>query len=517
MRRALRRFAALAVVAVILVPSVAHAQTRATVLSPQEPATLLPHFDLLTLTHEVQQLIFDCLFVVDDQGEYEPWLAREVPTLENGGISEDGTTYTLRLRDDVTWQDGEPFTSADVRFTWQVITDENLPIPSRAIWEDVVAVETPDEATAVIRFDDTNVAFLGAAASDACFILPEHRLSEADLVNDAFNRAPVGTGAFELAEWSAGSFARLDANPDYFAGAPAVDEIVVRFTGGSQAMRTALQRGEAEVALHIGAADLGFAQDLDGYRVAQAPDHAWWQFWINNEHPILEDVRVRRALALGLDRTLITETVFGGLVEPLDAMLPPSHWAHGQDVRAYPYDPDAARASLEEAGWTDENGDGVRERDGRPLRVEILNIAGEVDRRRVVQIAQDLWREIGIDATIREIDGANFPPTMEAGDYGLAFGWFGENQEPIFALWLGTNWQNFGDEDALDLLRDVSSTVDREARAEAIRQFQRIVAEEAAMLPVAPRPLLNVVAERLEGYRPTLSGSLWNAHEWSLR
>ena len=494
----------------------AAAQSRATVLSPQEPATLLPHFDLLTLTHETQQLIFDCLFVVDPDGAYLPSLAAEVPTVANGGISADGTTYTVRLRDDVTWHDGEAFDAEDVAYTWQVITDPDLPIPSRGVWQDIVSIETPDAHTAVVTFGDTNVAFLGAASSDSCFMLPEHLLADANLVEDGFNRAPVGTGAYRFEEWQSGAFVRVSANPDYFGGAPAIDEIVVRFAG-SQAARTSLQRNEAELALHIGFADLRFAQNLSGYTVEQAPDHAWWQFWINNDDPILSDVAVRRALAHGLDKQLIADTVFGGVVDPIDAILPPSHWAHADDVRAYPYDPEGAQALLEEAGWSDADGDGVREKDGTELRLEILNIAGQADRRQVVQIAQDLWSDLGIDVVIREIDGASFPPTMSSGEYQLAYGWFGENQEPVFGLWLGTNWQNFGDEEALDLLRGVSSTVERSERAAAIQEFQRIVAERAVMLPLASRPLLNVVSERLDGYRPTLSGSLWNAHEWTLR
>ena len=511
------RLAALLAAVLLALPGFALAQSRATVLSPQEPATLMPHFDLLTLTHEVQHLIFDCLFVVGPDGDYLPQLATEVPTLANGGVSEDGSTYTIRLRDDVQWHDGEPLTSEDVRFTWQVITDEELPIPSRAVWEQVESVETPDDRTAVIRFADTNVNFLGRAASDACFVLPSHLLAGADLNDHGFHRAPVGTGPYTLEQWSAGAFARLEANDAYFDGAPSIDEIVVQFTGGSQATRTALQRGEAELALHLGQADLRFAQGLAGYEVRQGPAHAWWQFWVDNDDPVLSDVRVRRALAHGLDRELITETVMGGVVEPQHAMLPESHWAHDDDVRTYPYDVDAAAALLDEAGWDTVGSDGVRTRDGERLTLEILNIAGEVERRQVIQIAQDLWSDLGIDASIREIDGAGFPSTMAAGDYQLAYGWFGENQEPVFNLWLGTNWQNFGNEPALDLLRGVSSTVDRDARGEAIREFQRVVAEEAAMLPLAPRPLLNVASDRLDGYAPTLSGSLWNAYEWTLR
>lgn len=517
MHHRLVRRLAIALLALALLAPAALAQTRATVLSPQEPATLLPHFDLLTLTHEVQHLVFDCLWAVDATGDYLPRLAVEVPTVENGGISEDGSTYTIRLREGVTWHDGEPFTSDDVRFTWEVITDPDLPIPSRAVWQDIASIETPDPLTAVVTFPGTNVNFLGAASADACFILPEHALADENLVESGANRDPIGTGPFTVEEWSAGSFIRFSAYPGFWGEGPALDEVVVQFPGGAQALRTALQRGEADLALHLTSADVPFVQDLDGYELVQAPDHAWWQFWINNEDPILSDRAVRVALHHGLDKQLITETVMNDVVAPVDAMLPPSHWAHNPEVPAYPYDSDRARAALEEAGWVDENGDGVREKDGTPLRLEILNIAGQAERRQVVQIAQDLWSEIGFDVTIREIDGASFPPTMSEGNYQLAYGWFGENQEPVFSLWLGTNWQNYGNEEALDLLREVPETVSREEREALIQEFQAIVAEDAAMIPVAPRPILNAVSTDLQGYAPTLTGSLWNAEELTLR
>ena len=500
-----------------LLATAAVGQSRLTVSSPQEPATLLPHFDLLTLTHEVQHLAFDCLWAIDAQGDYLPRLAAEVPTVANGGISEDGTTYTIRLRDGVTWQDGEPFTSEDVRYTWQVITNPDLPIPSRAVWQDIASIETPDATTAVVTFPETNVSFLGVASGDACFILPEHVLAGQNLVESDFNRDPVGTGPYTVEEWAAGSFLRLSANPDYWGGAPAIDEVVVQFPGGAQALRTSLQRGEADLALHLTSADVSFVRGLDAYALEQAPDHAWWQFWINNEHPILSERDVRIALEHGIDKALITETVMNDIVQPLDAMLPPSHWAHNPDVPAYPYDPERARALLDAAGWTDGDGDGVREKDGTPLELEILNIAGQAERQQVVQIAQDLWGEIGVRVTIREIDGASFPPTMSQGDFELAYGWFGENQEPVFSLWLGTNWQNYDNEEAFAILREVPETVSRDEREAMIRRFQEIVAADVPMIPLAPRPILNAVSDRLEGYAPTLSGSLWNAEEFSLR
>lgn len=510
------RFVRVALATLVVTFTLSVAQT-VTIFSPQEPRTLLPHFDLLTLAQEAQHLVYECLFVIDEEGEIAPRLAAEVPTLENGGISADGTTYTIRLRPDVTWQDGTPLTSADVVFTWRVITDPDLPIPSRTVWEEIVAVDTPDALTAVVRFDRTNVSFLGAASTGNCFILPRHLLEGTDIVNSPLNRQPVGTGPFRAVQWESGSFIRFEKNPLYReTGKPPVDEVVYRIVPGTEAQRAALQRGEADVLLHITLADLRFVEGLPDYRVVQVPTFTWWQFWLNHEDPILADRAVRQALAQGLDKALITETLMGGIVTPLEAMLPPTHWAHNPEVPVYPFDPEAAARLLDEAGWV-LGADGIRRKDGQPLRIEILNIAGQVERRQVVQAAQANWRAIGVDAVIREIDAASFPPTMARGEFQVAYGFFGEQQEPTWNLWLGTNWQRYRNAEALALLQETARVVDREERRALIWRFQAIVAEDIAMLPLAPRPLLNAVHVRLEGHAPTLTGSLWNIAEWMKR
>jgi peptide/nickel transport system substrate-binding protein len=140
---------------------------RVVVVSPQEPRTLLPHLDLLTLSREVQRLVFDGLLTLDDKGEYVPRLAAEVPTVENGGVSADAKVYTFKLRRGVKWQDGAPFTAADVEFTWKMITDPKLPVPSRVVWQDVQRVETPDPHTVRFHFARPSLAFLGTVASSA--------------------------------------------------------------------------------------------------------------------------------------------------------------------------------------------------------------------------------------------------------------------------------------------------------------------------------------------------------------
>lgn len=488
---------------------------RAVIVSAQEPRTLMPHLDLLTLSREAQRLVFDGLLTLDDKGEYVPRLAADVPSVENGGVSQDGRTYTFKLRQGVKWQDGRPFTAADVEFTWKMITDQKLPVPSRVVWADVTKVETPDTHTVRFHFAKPNLAFLGTVASDRGYIVPKHLLEGTDIVASEFNRRPVGTGPFVIKEWVAGSHILLGRNPSYWeTDRPALDEVLVRILPGTAAQRAALQRGEADLQLHVPTADVAFVKGLADYQIVPQPSYAWWHFWLNNEDPILKERTVRQALAHGLDKAGIANAVMGGLVSPLHAAIPPAHWAHNRTVKVYAHDPARAGQLLDEAGWKMGAG-GIRQKDGKPLTLEILNIAGEAERQQVVQIAQAGWKQIGIDARIKTIDGPAFPPTMGKGDFQIAYGWFGEEQEPVFNLWLGTNWQRYPNDKALDLLRQALTTPARSKRLEMIRNFQVQAAEDVPTLPLAPRVLLNAVHRTLKGYAPGPAGSLWNVAEWS--
>jgi peptide/nickel transport system substrate-binding protein len=502
----------LALLALALVPAAA-AQT-VTVVFPQEPGSLLPHFDLLSLAHEAQDLVFERLFVVDVDGSYIPWLAEEVPTLENGGVSADGRTYTIRLRPGLTWQDGQPLTSADVAFTWKVVTDPNLPIPTRTVWQDIDRIETPDARTAVVHFAQPNLSFLGAASFAGAYILPEHLLAGTDLANSTFHRNPVGSGPFRFVEWQAGSFLRFVRHDGYWGGAAHVESIVIRIVPGSEAQRALLERGEADLVLQLALTELPFVAGLANYEAVRVPTFANWQVWLNNEDPVLADAEVRRALLHALDRDLIASALLGGLTEPSDAALPLGHWAHNPDVRHHAYDPEEAERLLDAAGWRRPSPGAVRVREGRPLGLELVNIAGQADRARIVQALQAYWRAIGVDASIREIDAASFPPTLSGGSYQAAFGFFGEQQEPTWNLWIGTNWQRYGNPDARALLDTYRVTIDATERRRLAQAFQAQVAEDVPVLFIAPRALLAVASTALQGYRPTVTSSLWNANTW---
>ncbi len=505
--------AALLTALALSIPS-AHAQT-ATVVVPQEPGSLLPHFDLLSIAHEAQNLVFQRLFVIGPDGDYLPELAAEVPTLENGGLSADGTTYTVRLRPEARWHDGTPVTAADVIYTWQVITDPDLPIPTRTVWQDIESIEALDDHTLVVTFPGPNVTFLGAAAFAGAYVLPAHLLDGTDLNASPFHRQPIGSGPFRLVEWQAGTLLRFERVDDHWAGPAELEGIVIRVVPGAEAQRALLERGEVDLVLQLAMTELPFVNALSGYEAVPVPTFANWQVWLNNEDPVLDDVRVRRALVHAIDRELIADALLGGLTEPSDAALPAGHWAHADDVPTYAYDPEAAEQLLDETGWTRPSAGAVRTRDGSELEIEVINIAGQADRLQVIQAIQSFWREVGVRAEVRSVDAASFVPTLSGGDYQAAYGFFSEQQEPTWNLWLGTNWQRYDNPVAFDLLERYSVTIDRDERRELAIAFQRQVATDVPLVLIAPRPLLAVASDALQGYQPTTTTSLWNAARWS--
>ena len=183
--------------------------------SLQEPSTLNPLQSDLLATAEVGSLIFSGLVVANDKGEWIPDLAVDVPTRQNGGVSPDGLTVTYRLRPGVTWHDGMPFTSADVKFTWETIMNQNFRDANRNGYDKISGVDTPDDTTVIIHFREYYAPYLTLFPT----IIPKHILDkEGDINKAAFNRAPIGTGPFKFKEWRIADSILLEANPNYFRG-----------------------------------------------------------------------------------------------------------------------------------------------------------------------------------------------------------------------------------------------------------------------------------------------------------
>lgn len=517
--------------------SSAEPEGRLVIGMQQEPEILNTAVNSMVASIYVCNLIFSTFVKYDDRLQLVPDLVEEVPTVENGGISPDHLTYTYRIRKNARWHDGAPVTSYDAKFSYEVMMDPGINVETRQGWDIVDRVETPDSHTVVFRLREAYANFAGDCFYDEA-VLPRHLLagSLGRAFQDApFHRAPVGSGPFVFKEWVPGSRIVVEANRDYYGAGPHLREIVIRFVPDDNALAMQLETGEVDAIDNAPNALLATLERVPATRVYRNPALFNEHLDLNCDHPILADRRVRRALALATDREEISRAIYGGVWVPAygdDA--PTSPYRTPAAERRYAFDPEGARRLLREAGWIDGDGDGIRERGGAKLRLEITTTAGNVNRERTELVLREQWRRVGVDLEVRNrhfselyaswdeggilrrgaydvaLYAALMPPdpSTKEGTYSAAF------LPPR-----GQNFTRIRDDRLTRLLAEGSRTVDPAARKRIYDEAAVIVADEAPVIPLLWVTQIDCLPADLEGYRPnpTQSGDTWNAAEWRLR
>ena len=496
--------------------------------SLQEPNTLNPLLSDLLATAEIGSLIFSGLVQTNDKGEWVADLASEVPTRANGGVSADGLTVVYRLRPGVTWHDGTPFTSADVKFTWELIMNRRANVVSREGYERISAVETPDANTVIVRYRQFYAPYLTLFGT----ILPKHRLEgEADLNKAAFNRAPVGTGPFKMREWRIAEAIYLEANPAYFKGRPNLDSLVYRFIPDVSIMLTQLKGGEVDIVSNIGLNQLEQVKAVGGVRAVVTPNMIWEHLDFNLDNALFQDMRVRQAIALGLDRQAIIANLLKGVASPAVGDQSPLSWAFNPALKAPARDLSAARELLAQAGWKP-GPDGVMVREGRRLDFTLVTTAGNKTREAVAQAIVQQLKELGVSVTVRPVEvPAFFGDVLKARRFEAAlYAWVAGLDPDNSSLWhsknipgagngyQGQNYPGWKSREADALLEVGERTVDLEGRRQAYLRIQELIVAEAPVIPLYFRSNIDAVRDVVVNYKPnpTQAGNLWNAREWGL-
>ncbi len=497
-----------------------------TVGSPQEPDRLWGPFTGLTVAQEVMLLVDGCLVRTNDKLEYVPDLATEVPTMANGGVSADGLTYTFKLRKDVKWHDGKPFTSKDVKFTYDVLMMKDTDVRSRLGWDQVTSVDTPDDYTVVYKFKSIDAPFLDRVSFTG--ILPQHVLGGLDgaaINKHQWFRAPMGTGPFKFKEWVSGDHLTLVKNPDYFKkGQPYLDQIVYKIVPDANALLNQLDTGEADMRFRLNNEHVEIAKGFKNAGVSSTPSVTPWLLWMNQTQPPFNDKNIRLALAYGVDKEGIAKTLLKGLVEPAWQLVSPLSWAYNPNVPKHKYDPAKAKQILDDAGWK-MGSDGVREKDGKKLSFEIMNIAGEQERVQILSFAQRQWKEIGVDAKIKMVDVATmWGNALPKRTYEMAYSYTARLADPDMSGWYispsrspAYNYSGISNPELDKMLSDALQTVDQAKRKEIYAKVQEIVAEDETYLFLFWLTNHTVLNNRVKGYKPA-PGYLefWNADEWWL-
>jgi len=363
----------------------------------------------------VTQQIWNCdPWVFDENNEPVPVLLTEMPSLDNGGVSEDGKTITLNLRDDVTWSDGEPLTADDFVFTWEMFID-----PANAAivfpYDLITNMEAVDPTTVVLTFGE---AFIPWQSTILREILPAHVLRpvfEADgtLDNATWNFEPtVGCGPYVLNEWESGSYAHFVRNDNYFDETAKIDEIYIRFVPDPASQTAALLNGDVDVGYLPPFADRPVLKNAG---VVVEPVNSGYNegLFANIENsPAMQELEVRQAVAMCLDRQAFIDDVLFGETVPANSFWHGTKW-EDPDLEPWPYDPVMAGQLLDEAGWIDSNGDGVRDKDGVELVLQHSTIDDDF-RMDFQAVAQQNLADCGIQLEISSYPIVDYLTSAEA-------------------------------------------------------------------------------------------------------
>ncbi len=503
----------------------------------QEPEILNEAVNSMVAVVYVCNLIFSKFVKHDDAMQLVPDLITEIPSIENGGISADHLVYTYHLRQDAFWHDGTPVTSKDVEFSYRVMTHPDINVETRQGWDIVERVETPDPHTVIFRLSEVYANFAGDCFYDES-VLPEHLLSEAlgeGFQSHPFHTAPVGSGPFVFEEWVSGSHVSVRANDDYYGEGPYLDRIMIKFVPDGNALLMQLETGSVMGIDNAPDELLALVDNLAGTTVYRNPALFNEHLDVNCENPALSDRRVRRAIAIAIDRKEISEKIYNGVWIPAFSDEHPGSPYHGDyGAGMLKYDPQEAGSLLTEAGWKDTDGDGIRERGGKNLELEISSTTGRASRERTEVVLQKQLSDVGIDLKIR-----NYHPTvlfaswddrgiLKRGKFDLALYAFLTPPDPStkegsysadFIPPKGQNNSRFRDDELTRLLSAGSATVGFNERKKIYDKVACILAEELPIIPLLWVTQLDAMPATLENYRPnpTQSGDTWNAEQWRLK
>ncbi|MDQ2858433.1 MAG: ABC transporter substrate-binding protein [Candidatus Eremiobacteraeota bacterium] len=497
-----------------------------------EPNSLSPLLALNDYEQFVDRLMFDVLVTVDASGRtLLPRLAAQVPTLQNGGISKDGLTLTYRLRRNVTWHDGAPFTSADVRFSYDAVMNPANNVPNRHGYDMVRSVATPDAYTVVFHMKRPYAPAVTNLFSDAAPnpILPRHLLAQFPNLNRVpFNQAPIGTGPYKFLRWDHGQSVEVVANDRYYLGKPKIERVSVRFVPDETTIINQLRTHELDVFSQASVNAFGQIRTVPGLKFALVNFHGASNVLINTSRPDLRDVRVRRAIASAIDKRAIVERFTYGAGKVASADLPEFMWAHDPHSSAPGYDPSLARRLLAQAGWKPGPG-GLVEKNGRPLTLVFAFAQNNAAARLISVQLQSYLRAVGLDVQLKGYNAAMMFAGMAAGGiyqtgnfdlawYTMSLGIDPDSSGRFMCDAIPPNGQNYSRycSKAMDAAQTAGlEHVDRAARQRAYAKSERLLIYDVPIVFVYWPMTIDAFDPRLRGFAPNPVTDAWNAHEWA--
>ncbi|MDU9002626.1 peptide ABC transporter substrate-binding protein [Sedimentitalea todarodis] len=526
----------------------------------QAPSIMTPYLSGGTKDLEAASLVIEPLARYDQDGNMVAWLAEDVPTVANGGVSEDLKSITWKLRDGLLWSDGTPVTSEDVKFTWEYCTAEGGGCAQSEKFGDVVSVETPDAQTVVVNFGVAKPFPYGPFVGAQAPIIQKAQFKDClgpkapECTEANFN--PIGTGPFTVTEFRPNDVVTLVANENYRdPDKPAFASMTLKGGGDAAAAgRAVMETGEFDYAWNLqlapevltrmeeagkGTNVVSFGTSVERIHVNLTdvnPDLGDERGTAKHPHPFLTDKSVRQAMSMAIDRALLTEIGYGDFGKLTCNVLPaPAIYASTANDDCLVQDIEGANKLLDEAGWV-AGADGIRAKDGVRLSVLFQTSVNAV-RQDYQALIKDWWAQIGVETELRSIDASVFfgsdpgsPDTFQKffADIEMFTNNFdGTDPEAYMANWTcnefprpetqwqGNNMMRFCSEEYDALVAEMAGTGDLDERARLAKAMNDMLMQEYVMMPLTYRGRNSAHANSLGGVIMNVWDSeLWNVADW---
>jgi peptide/nickel transport system substrate-binding protein len=441
---------------------------------------------------------------------------------ESHEVAPDGLKYTFHLRKGVKFHDGSDFTAKDVKYTFDFYRDEKNGAVSASAFTGIDTIETPDDATVVVNMKTVNAASLVNWGTFNIVPAKYH----AQIGEAKYKGAPIGTGPYKLKEWKASEFTELEAYDGYYGGRPKIDILRLEVVPEDAVRKQALVTGTADASVWPLLVQDSLTLEKDPkFKVLRSPGASIKFFPINNNLPFFQDKRCRQALMYALDRQRIIDDLWNGTAEVAHSNIPPSSKDYYKaDLKKYEFSPDKAKQLLDDAGWK-AGADGIREKDGKKFSFTCTAKAGDQARKAIAELAQQLFKDVGVDMQIAEAPIAAILEGLRKGDIDCSiFNWTycvnALEPDPTDTLSSkgGSNFSHFKNDEMDKLITDGLQKVDAKDRKPIYDRIQEIFVEEATVLYLQFDQWMEPFAQRLEGVPDKIlnGGGEWiDGHKWT--
>ena len=486
-----------------------------------DASNLIPMLAGDASSHAIAGMIMNGLLRYNPKWELEGELA------ESWEVSEDGMKITFHLHRDVKWQDGKPFTSADVMFGYKTIISPDIPTAYAEDYLQVSKAEAPDDYTFIVYYDKPFSPALGSWASSLP-VLPKHLLEGKDITQSELSRHPIGTGPYKFGEWKTQENIILVANPDYFEGEPWIQQYVFRVIPDTATQFLELKAGGID---QMSLTPIQYLKQTNtkefkkNFQKFKYLANGYTYLGYNLTRELFKDVRVRRALTHAINKEEIIEGALLGLGQPATGPYKPGVWAHNPNVKRYEYSPGKSKKLLEEAGWKDTDGDGILDKDGKKFEFTIVTNQGNNQRKKAAEIIQRRLKDVGVSVKIRILEWASFiKEFINKREFDATIlGWALSPEPDQYDIWHSSktgeaefNFVTYKNDEVDALLEKGRRTFDIEERKKAYFRIQEILADEQPYTFLYVGKALPVVNARVHGIEsyPTGIGYKWPNKWW---